>query len=493
MTSIASFLVRACWVVMLGVIATACSTSDEPVTDDAWASEAVDFFEELSLTHNEGDYYGVLDFYDNSAAIDRARGTLRGPVVVADRLRWNSGDLNHTVLDVNIDADGALNLVRWLSNDELGAVVSVLRGGVIHHQTVFDLGANLTRGLRTTQGVVSRYEDMYFAYAEAWSRDRNDLDALYAPAAVAHDSLSGIDATGLDAIGASWPRGVTVSATETTGRDIPAPAVFLGPSEYGEDPRSAVGMYQVAGEDGCQHQLAVHWLLDDGLIINERRYHDVESYVRCAPEREPIGWWSGLDSPQPRDSVVTGQFATPSGRVIQIYNGSERLEHLLEAAIRRFGEAGLAEPVLDSVTYEPSRACADRSGRVLEADGQRRVFICIYESDLCPNLRSCDVPSSSSRFATLHELGHVWMLDNVDREIQSELLSLSGRTTWLGTDVLWVDRGVEYAADVVAWGLLEEEVDMVRIRRPGRDELAAAFCLLTGSSPLRPGSICAEG
>lgn len=226
--------------------------------------------------------------------------------MVADRLRWNSGDLDHTVLEVNVDTKGALNLVRWSSNDELGAVVSVLRGGVITHQTVFDLGANLARGLRTTQGFVSRYVDMYFAYAKAWSHDGNDLDTLYAPAAVAHDSLSGTDATGLDAIGGSWSRRATVSATETNGRDIPAPAVFLGQSEYGEDPRSAVAMYQVADKDGCQHQLAVHWLLDDGLIINERRRHDVASYLRCAPKREPIGWWSGLDSPQPRDSVVTG-------------------------------------------------------------------------------------------------------------------------------------------------------------------------------------------
>lgn len=179
--------------------------------------------------------------------------------------------------------------------------------------------------------------------------------------------------------------------------------------------------------------------------------------------------------------------------MIEVYNGSERLEHLLEGAIRRFSGAGLSEPVLDSVTYEQGRACAERSGRVLDADGQRRMFVCIYESDLCPNLGSCDVPSSSSRVATLHELGHVWMLDNVDTTTQSELLSLSGRTTWLGTDVLWVDRGVEYAADVIAWGLLEEEVDMVRIRSTWRDELTAAFCLLTGSSPLRSGSVSADG
>jgi hypothetical protein len=62
MTSIASSLVRACCAAVLAVIATACSTSDEPARDGAWASEAVDFFEDLSLRHNEGDYNGVLDF-----------------------------------------------------------------------------------------------------------------------------------------------------------------------------------------------------------------------------------------------------------------------------------------------------------------------------------------------------------------------------------------------------------------------------------------------
>jgi hypothetical protein len=58
--------------------------------------------------------------------------------------------------------------------------------------------------------------------------------------------------------------------------------------------------------------------------------------------------------------------------------------------------------------------------------------------------------------------------------------------------VPWADRGVEYAADVIAWGLIEEPIDMVRIGRPSCDELSAAFRLLTMVEPLRSDTECTD-
>jgi hypothetical protein len=83
----------------------------------------------------------------------------------------------------------------------------------------------------------------------------------------------------------------------------------------------------------------------------------------------------------------------------------------------------------------------------------------------------------------LHELAHAWMIDHVDDETVQELLVVSGRTTWDDQTVPWIDRGVEYAADVVAWGLLEEGLPMVRLGAPPCVELARAFAVITDSSP----------
>ena len=49
----------------------------------------------------------------------------------------------------------------------------------------------------------------------------------------------------------------------------------------------------------------------------------------------------------------------------------------------------------------------------------------------------------------------------------------------------WSERGVEYSADVIAWGLLDDAAPMVRIGNRTCDELTASFKLLTATDPLR--------
>jgi hypothetical protein len=183
---------------------------------------------------------------------------------------------------------------------------------------------------------------------------------------------------------------------------------------------------------------------------------------------------------------------TSNDQDIPLFNGTERLGLLIDAAILRFTDAGMSEPRVGSVTFEPSRSCARRTGRVIHADGQRKVFICVFEGDLCPNSEECDLPSSSVRFAVLHELGHTWILDHVTSETQTRLLELSDRETWQGTDVPWADRGVEFAADVIAWGLIEGAIEMVRIGNPSCETLSAAFRLLTTVDPLRSDTDCVD-
>lgn len=127
--------------------------------------------------------------------------------------------------------------------------------------------------------------------------------------------------------------------------------------------------------DGCVHDLALRWVVEDGLIQEEDRYQDVETFRRCASDGLPTGWWSGLGLPGPSDRVVTGFLRTPTGREIPVHNGTARLQDLVQWGLQRFAAAGLVE--LDSVTFEPSRSCVGVSGRVGDAGGARDLFICM--------------------------------------------------------------------------------------------------------------------
>ncbi len=477
-------------VVLLAATVVACGASDQPAVSSPWGGEAGHFFEGLSQVYAENDFYGVLDYYTTSAYVEKWRGDLRGGAVVPDLLRWNSGDLDHEILALHLSSDGALTLVRWPTTGELGAVISVIEQGLIAGETVFDLGVSLERSLRASPGTISTYEDLYAAYARAWSRKADDdLTRLYAPDARLHDPLAGIEVSGHDAISASGGpgRSVEVITAGDVGESNSStnPAIYLGPSEYGQDPNRAVGVYRAIDDEGCAHQVAVVWLLEDGLIVDEHRYHELESFPDCVSGRLPEGWWTGLPPPPPRDEVVTGVMQTGGGQNVTVHNGSRRLEQVLLGGMQRFVDAEMDQPRFDVVTFEPSRSCVDRSGRVLQTTGSRGLFICIYESDLCPRGGPCDVAPLPVRLTVLHELAHVWMLDHVDDETRAQVLERTGRRRWQDDTGPWSERGVEYSADVIAWGLLDDAAPMVRIGNPTCDELTASFKLLTATDPLR--------
>jgi hypothetical protein len=365
----------------------------------------------------------------------------------------------------------------------------------IARETVFELTASLDRSLRASPDVVSTYEGLYEAYAMAWSIEDADYRArLYTPEASVHDALAGESASGRSAVVAmpSAGRWSPILNTAHTGGEGSAEglSVYLGPRDYAQDPQRAVGVYEVADAAGCSQLVAVHWILDAGLIVEEHRYREVGGARECTPDDLPDGWWTGLDLPEPSDRVVTGILRTPRGQDIAIHNVTPRLEAFLQYGLERFVAADLPEPVLDTVTFEPSRSCVARSGRVLDDGVSRDLFLCMYESDLCSGTTQCATPTLSARLAVLHELGHVWILDRVGADRQQQILELSGRDSWDSVDVPWAERGTEYSAEVVAWGLLDQAIPLVRFGAPPCEELEAAFELITSAAPLRDAADC---
>jgi hypothetical protein len=83
----------------------------------------------------------------------------------------------------------------------------------------------------------------------------------------------------------------------------------------------------------------------------------------------------------------------------------------------------------------------------------------------------------------LHELAHAWLLDHAGDSTRAEVLVLSGREVWADESVPWVDRGGEYAAEVLAWGLADEVIGLERLGGPPCEQVAAVFQLLTGRMP----------
>ena len=456
------------------LIGAACDEAETPASEPAWGSEAVDYFGALAEALTEDDFYGVLDFFEPTAAVEDRTSRSRGAVQpVTNLLLGNRADLARELLEVHLGPSDAVAVVRWPDSGDVGAVVTTTHDGLIAGEVVFLDADSLLTSLRAAPETVARYETLYRSYAAAWeSGDPDGIAGLYAEEATVRRTIFGDDA-------ALW-----ATVHSPGDGDASVPMLFLDPLRYGDDSQRAIGLYEVTSPGGCSFGVAIRWDFSGDLIVREDRYVEVASTRLCDQGGLPEGWWSGLVLPGPRDLVVTGTIAGASGVPIAVHNGTPDLDAVVEWGLERFRGAGLAEPRVDSVTFEPTRMCEGVFGRVVEEpDGERRLFLCIDGSELCSEQGQCGPVALNIKMGVLHELGHAWMLDHTDSEVRTELLHHSGRSVWSDEGAAWLERGVEYAAEVLAWGLVDEPVVLVRLADPPCRELAIAFEILTGSVP----------
>jgi len=141
----------------------------------------------------------------------------------------------------------------------------------------------------------------------------------------------------------------------------------------------------------------------------------------------------------------------------------------------RFGQAGLRLPPLD-VEFHAYGSCGANWGYYHPVPG--RIDICDASWR----------PRSDAKETLLHEMAHAWDGLMLTDHMRREFLAFRGLRSWSGEQTPWVLRGMEQAAEIVSWGLMDRDVGALTNRLTGTLHINAgvlpvAFELLTGHRP----------
>lgn len=179
------------------------------------------------------------------------------------------------------------------------------------------------------------------------------------------------------------------------------------------------------------------------------------------------------------------EFVTGEGRTIELVGPSPDGRRLLMWAFSRFETAGLAEPVVDAIHFgDGTVGCERASGWTRPSPDGVELAICLPEDRLCLDGAGTEL-ANLAKFCALHELAHTWMLAHLDPSAERDFLVHAGLDEWHPTaDTEWHRRGVEYAAELLAWGLMDTPMTLVRIESPSCEHAAEGFAVLTGEATL---------
>ena len=163
---------------------------------------------------------------------------------------------------------------------------------------------------------------------------------------------------------------------------------------------------------------------------------------------------------------------TPTASSITVVSGTQAQHEMAEWAVGRFAEAGLRLPAIE-INF-PGRDQSGCGGAPARAYLDREPV----EIRVCWN----------SELILLHELAHVWEAQAVSATRHEPFMAMrDGVKSWAGIDDAWEARGREHAANVIAWGLLEDPYPVSRTYPNDPDSLTAAFRYLTNTEPLHDG------
>ena len=145
---------------------------------------------------------------------------------------------------------------------------------------------------------------------------------------------------------------------------------------------------------------------------------------------------------------------------------------MAEWALERFDAAGLElPPLLVAISGRDQSFCGGVPARAFPQAQPAEVRVCWDDA-----------------FILLHELAHIWEAHNLDPERRVGFADLrEGVEAWRDRDVPWEARGAEHAANVIAWGLLEDPYPISRTYPNDVASMLEAYRDLTGRDPLHDG------
>lgn len=322
------------------------------------------------------------------------------------------------------------------------------------------------------------------SYEQAWRLDAGAVASLYRPHAVLTDSIRGIDVVGADDIAGLATTGVLHAGANSPRPALAAAAPYIHP--HGSDGAVHVWTLQ-PGAGPCAADTMVALVLDSsGLILREHRYHALKVLASCIGLREPDdGWWVGRDAPQAFSDRVTGTVRGPAGPV-EIRNGGPGWERVVDWSLDQFTRAGLPAPEVSVVVFDPlDPRCTGLYG-LASSTPNATVLICVDAAGLNQNSSghpTDTVPLWPTRLV-LHELAHVWIDQHVDAPRRDQLLEDVGLASWDDPTSAWDQRGAEWAAETITWGLIDRVCTLTTLGTPPCQRLTEAFHTLTGAQPL---------
>lgn len=170
-------------------------------------------------------------------------------------------------------------------------------------------------------------------------------------------------------------------------------------------------------------------------------------------------------------ALLIGAPAAPASTA-NLVSGTPAQHEMADWAVDRFSAAGLDLPDLEiNFAGRDQSECGGSPARVYLDHEPVEVRICW-----------------NSEMMLLHELAHVWEAHAVPQDRHEPFMAMrEGVKSWAGLDDSWEERGREHAANVIAWGLLEDPYPISRTYPNDSESLTAAFRFITGADPLHDG------
>lgn len=491
-----------------------------PETGPAWGSEIQEYFGAFAAAANAHDLNQTMAFFADDATLVASSGYAvsgvrridasiqaamadgsRRPVMVLAALHPDEPALGPGP-DFVFDPGDAL----LLSDIEYGqatgcpperepchirelAIVDVEDGLVGTYATLVmaaDLRALVGEDDAETLAALDGIESFYREYAALWSDGSvEDIRNVYDRFAEVEHGMWGADLRGKDGV-----TDLVASLRQQHGRirvdpvsmadigvDDSGAAVFFAGSPL--EPYMLAGLYRVALGDDDPVVAGIVWRRGPtGIGLEWSAVEVGASQVGEIVDRiDP--WWTALAAPvvEPPD-CRTLEDVLPQGS-LEVCNGTAELDELVAWAVGRFEQAGLEMPRPDRVSFPPSDRCRRAaSGLAVDTGDGVQVQLCFGPEALAAGA------AANARFTLLHELGHVWTAQFLPEEGRQEFLLDRGVEAWRDPEGTWADQGSEHAAEILAWALMDEPVDVVRLPDAGCDRLAEGFRILTGREPL---------